>query len=121
MPPLIRALGLAPRAGRGELVAELRTLDLDPAARARLAGFTDWLVLGLVNVVNLLAPELVVLGDLLAALPEPVLAEVDARVRARSLVGRAIGVTRVVRSELARDAQLVGAAELAFAPILAAV
>lgn len=118
---LIRALGLAPGAGRGELVAELRTLDLDPAARARLAGFTDWLVLGLVNVVNLLAPELVVLGDLLAALPEPVLVEVDARVRARSLVGRAIGVTRVVRSELARDAQLVGAAELAFAPILAAV
>ena len=68
-----------------------------------------------------MAPELVVLGDLLAALPEPVLADVDARVRESSLVGRAVGGTRVVPSALARDAQLVGAAELAFAPILSAV
>lgn len=119
---LVRALGLAPGAGRGEVVAALRALDAHPAqARARLAEFTGWLVLGLGNVVNLLAPELVVLGDLLAALPEPVMADVDRQVRELSLVGRAVGGTRVVPSALARDVQLVGAAELAFAPILAAV
>lgn len=119
---LVRALGLGSGAGRGEVVAELRGLDARPdEARARLGEFTRWLVLGLVNVVNLMAPELVVLGDLLAALPEPVLADVDAQVRETSLVGRAVGGTRVVRSALARDVQLVGAAELAFAPILSAV
>jgi predicted NBD/HSP70 family sugar kinase len=117
-----RALGLGPRAGRGELVAQLRTLDADPAAaRLRLAEFTRWLGLGLVNLVNLLAPELVVLGDLLAALPGTVLTDLDAQVRERSLVGRAVGRTRVVRSVLGRDVQLVGAAELAFAPVLSAV
>jgi predicted NBD/HSP70 family sugar kinase len=103
------------------LLAELRERAEDPAAAlAKLADYTAWLGLGLVNVVNLLAPEVVVLGDLFAALPEPVLEVVAARVREHSMVSRAIGHTRVVRSELGRDAQLVGAAELAFNPILEA-
>jgi predicted NBD/HSP70 family sugar kinase len=116
---LCRALGRPPGTGWGELRAELRELDADPTAvRRRLAEYTGWLGLGLVNVVNLLAPQLVVLGDLFAALPEVVLDEVARRVRERSMVSRAIGHTRVVRSELGRDAHLVGAAELAFHPVL---
>jgi predicted NBD/HSP70 family sugar kinase len=119
---LRRALDLAPGAGRGELVAELRALAEDPAAaRTRLADLTAWLGLGLVNVVNLFAPELIVLGDLLAELPGCVLDDLDAHVGEHSLVGRAVGA-RVVRSALApRDVQILGAAELAFAPILSAV
>ena len=71
--------------------------------------------------VNLLAPELVVLGGLLAALPASVREAVAGDLQAHSLVSRAVGDTRLVSSALGRDAQLVGAAELAFEPVLAAV
>jgi predicted NBD/HSP70 family sugar kinase len=118
---LCRALDLPLHVSRGELFAELRELAEDPAtALDRLADYTAWLGLGLVNLVNLLAPQLVVLGDLFAALPEPVLEVVATRVREYSMVSRAINHTRVVRSTLGRDAHLVGAAELAFSPILEA-
>jgi predicted NBD/HSP70 family sugar kinase len=118
---LCRALNLPLNIGRGELYAELRELGADPAnALDRLADYTSWLGLGLVNVVNLLAPRLVVLGDLFAALPEPVLEVVGTRVRERSIVSRAIEYTEVARSTLSRDAHLVGAAEAAFSPILEA-
>lgn len=120
---LHRALGLDGGAPRGELIAELRALRARPAAEqsGRLGEFAGWLTLGLVNVVNLLAPELVVLGDLLSELPAPVLDDVARLVREQSLVSRAVGDTAVVASSLAREAQLVGAAELAFGPVLEAV
>lgn len=118
---LCRALGLPEHTGRGELVAELRELAADPpGALRRLDEFTGWLELGLINTVNLLAPRLVVLGDLLASVPPVVLDRVADRVRERSVVSRAVGHTQVVRSALGTDAQLVGAAELAFTPVLAA-
>ena len=116
---LRRALGLPAGTGRGELIAELQELGADPpVALARLAEYAGWLTIGLVNVVNMLAPELVVLGNLLTALPEPVLDAVAAQVRERSMVSRAVGHTQVVRSLLGGRAQLVGAAELAFGPVL---
>jgi len=116
---LRRALELPASTGRGELTAELRALAADPpVALARLAEYAGWLTIGLVNVVNMLAPELVVLGNLLTALPEPALDAVAAQVRERSMVSRAVGHTRVVRSLLGGEAQLVGAAELAFGPVL---
>jgi hypothetical protein len=43
---------------------------------------------------------------------------VATRVRERSVVSRAVGHTLVVRSALGRDAHLIGAAELAFSPVL---
>ncbi len=116
---LCRALGLPPEVARGVVIAELHALAADPAAALRRLGeFADWLTLGLVNVVNLLAPELVVLGDLLTDVPDVVLERVSHLVHERSLVSRAIGPTRIVSSTLGRQAQLVGAGELAFAPIL---
>jgi predicted NBD/HSP70 family sugar kinase len=116
---LCRALGIPVQAGRGQLIAELRELAADPAAaRDRLADFAGWLELGLINAVNVLAPQMVVLGDLLASVPPAVLDEVAERVRARSVVSRAVGHTRVVRSVLGLDAHLVGAAELAFDRVL---
>jgi predicted NBD/HSP70 family sugar kinase len=119
---LRRALGLPADGSRGEVIAELRGLAADPAgAMARLGGYCDWLALGLVSVVNVLAPELVVLGGLLAALPEPARQAVAAYLQSHSLVSRAVGGTRVVSSALGRDAQLMGAAELAFEPVLDAV
>jgi predicted NBD/HSP70 family sugar kinase len=117
---LCRALGLPEGTARGVVVAELRSLS----TRARLGlldEFTDWLGTGLVTVVNMLAPELVVLGDLFTALPRPVVDSVRAVVHERSLVSRATGGTRIETSSLGRDAKLVGAAELAFEPVLGAV
>lgn len=119
---LCRALALPVNASRGAVVAELRSLATDPDnVMHRLGEFTEWLAVGLVTVVNMLGPELVVLGDLFTALPEPVIAEVRTIVQRRSLVSRAVGGTRIVSSPLGRDAKLVGAAEAAFEPVLGTV
>lgn len=116
---LCRALGLPEDSPRGAVVAELRSLDADPdSILARLGDFPDWLALGLVNVVNMFAPEVVVLGDLLTALPEQVITAVTDVVHDRSLVSKAMGGTRIIASPLGRDAKLVGAAERAFEAVL---
>jgi predicted NBD/HSP70 family sugar kinase len=116
-PALCRALGLPEDTPRGVLVAELRGLErvdlLDEVA--------EWLVTGLVTVVNMLAPELVVLGDLFAVLPSSLVERMGREVSDRSLVSRAAGGTRIAVSPLGRDGKLVGAAELAFEPVLGAV
>ncbi|SDK44842.1 Sugar kinase of the NBD/HSP70 family, may contain an N-terminal HTH domain [Lentzea albidocapillata subsp. violacea] len=116
-PALCRALGLPDDAPRGAVVAALRALD-DPSVLDEFAG---WLALGLANIVNILGPELVVLGDLYTALPASVVDSVSSAVQVRSLVSRAVGGTQVVTSPLGRDAKLVGAAELAFEPVLDAI
>jgi predicted NBD/HSP70 family sugar kinase len=117
---LCRALGLPEDTPRGVVVAELRSLATAPLP-GPLDEFTEWLATGLVTVVNMMAPELVVLGDLFTALPPAVVGEVRAKVHERSLVSRAVGGTRIETSPFGRDAKLVGAAELAFEPILGAV
>lgn len=117
---LCRALGLPESAPRGVVVAELRSLATAPLP-GPLDEFAEWLAVGLVSVVNLMAPELVVLGDLFTALPPAIVAGVRAEVHQRSIVSRALGGTRIETSVLGRDAKLVGAAELAFEPVLGAV
>ena len=119
-PALCRALGLPEDAPRGVVVAELRSLQT-VAVPGPLDEFAEWLATGLVTVVNMMAPELVVLGDLFTALPPSVVDRVRGVVHERSLVSRAVGGTRIETSPLGRDAKLVGAAELAFEPVLAAV
>ncbi|PWK82433.1 putative NBD/HSP70 family sugar kinase [Lentzea atacamensis] len=116
-PALCRALGLPDDAPRGAVVAALRALD-DPSV---LGEFADWLALGLANIVNVLGPELVVLGDLYTALPASLVDSVGTVVQQRSLVSRAVGGTQIVTSPLGRDAKLIGAAELAFEPVLDAL
>jgi predicted NBD/HSP70 family sugar kinase len=121
-PALCRALDLPEGSPRGAVVAELRasTKRPDPMPEA-LGEFLNWLTLGLINIVNLLSPELVVLGDLFTALPAWIIADVGQEVRRRSLVSRAVGGTRIVASTLGADAKLIGAAEAAFEPVLDAV
>ncbi|WP_133908418.1 ROK family protein [Actinophytocola oryzae] len=118
-PALCRALGLREGSPRGAVVAELRALASSSAlVRERLGEFGEWLTVGLVNVVNVLGPELVVLGDLFTALPASLIADVGGEVRKRSLVSRAVGGIRIVVSTLGPDSTLLGAAELAFEPVL---
>ncbi|SUA79741.1 Making large colonies protein [Nocardia otitidiscaviarum] len=118
---LCRALGLPEHGPRGGIVAELRALERDSDPLARLGEYPDWLVLGLVNVVNVLGPELVVLGDLFTALPDAVVACVRDRVRERSIVSRALGGVRIEKSTLGADLKLLGAAEAAFEGVLGAL
>ncbi|WP_240157342.1 ROK family protein [Pseudonocardia broussonetiae] len=117
---LCRALGMPEDTPRGVVVAELRSLETAPVP-GPLDEFAEWLATGLVTVVNMMAPELVVLGDLFTALPPGVVGHVRTLVHERSLVSRAVGGTRIETSPLGRDAKLVGAAELAFEPVLGAV
>lgn len=117
---LSRALGMPQESPRGAIVAELRTLAAKPdRVLVQLGEFAEWLAVGLCNVVNLLCPQLVVLGDLFTALPSSLVEQVGQVVRERSLVSRALGGTRIVTSSLGSDAKLLGAAELAFEPVLA--
>ncbi|ANY08670.1 ROK family protein [Pseudonocardia sp. HH130630-07] len=121
-PALCRALGLPEDTARGVLIAELRSLAGVPGrAEELLGGFAGWMAAGLVTVVNVLAPELLVLGNLFGALPAPVVDRVRCEVERRSMVSRAAGGTRIAVSPLGRDGALVGAAELAFEPVLEAV
>lgn len=117
---LSRALGMPQESPRGAIVAELRTLATNPdRVLVQLGEFAEWLAIGLCNVVNLVCPQLVVLGDLFTALPSVLVEHVGQVVRERSLVSRALGGTRIVTSSLGSDAKLLGAAELAFEPVLA--
>ncbi|MFF5989075.1 ROK family transcriptional regulator [Prauserella flavalba] len=119
---LRRALALPQDSPRGAIVVELRELGQDAAASlARLGEFAEWLTLGLVNVVNLLGPELVVLGDLFTALPPALLDRVGEEVRTRSMVSRAVGGVRIEKSSLGADVKLLGAAEAAFEGVLDSV
>lgn len=118
---LRRALGLPDGSPRGAIVAEMRELQRDSDPAARLGDYVDWLVLGLVNVVNILGPELVVLGDLFTTLPMPVVALAQEQVRRRSMVSRALGGVRIEKSSLGVDLKLLGAAEAAFEDVLASV
>lgn len=116
---LCRALDLPEGSPRGAIVAALKELSAQPAlVRDHLGELVDWLALGLVNVVNMLGPELVVLGDLFTSLPPAVITDISRVVHSRSLVSRAIGGTRITPSVLGGDAKLIGAAELAFEPVL---
>ncbi|MQY26379.1 ROK family transcriptional regulator [Nocardia aurantia] len=118
---LRRALGLDPMAPRGAIVAEMRRLQRDSDPAGRLGEYVEWLILGLVNVVNILGPELVVLGDLFTTLPGPVLTLAEREVHRRSMISRAIGGIRIEKSSLGADLKLLGAAEAAFEGVLSAV
>ncbi|MEC3914732.1 ROK family protein [Nocardia sp. CDC160] len=114
---LCRALGMPEHGPRGAIVAELRELHGD--WETHLREYLDWLTLGLVNVVNILGPELVVLGDLFTALPDGAVTRVREDVRRRSMVSRAMGGVRIEKSSLGADLKLLGAAEAAFENVLA--
>jgi predicted NBD/HSP70 family sugar kinase len=117
---LIRALDLPDDSPRGVIAAELHQLASHPdELMERLGDFAQWLAIGLCNLVNLLCPRLVVLGDLFTALPTALIDHVADLVRKRSMVSRALGGVRIVTSSLRNDVKLLGAAELAFEQVLA--
>lgn len=112
---IIRAVGRDPRESDIEDVIN----DVAVGNRRAIAGVRrtgEWVGLGLASLVNLFNPRVVVLGGTLGALYptlEPTLVQAYART-----LGPNREQAQLIRSELASDAQLVGAAEVAFADVL---
>jgi predicted NBD/HSP70 family sugar kinase len=94
-----------------ERLAQVRT----PPAALRTVG--RYLGLGLASIVNLLNPEVIVLGGVLRAL-YPVVREVTDEALGRAALTAAREQVRVVVPQLGADAVLLGAAERAFRPLL---
>ena len=78
----------------------------------------DFLGIALGNAVNILNPELVVLGGFLGALFSVDGEYLESKVAEYSLPAAYAGM-RIARAQLGSDILMIGAAELAFAPILA--
>ena len=88
----------------------------DRAARAALRRVGDWLGIGVANLVNLFNPEVVVFGGVLR----------DVFPEVREQVEQALGLAltapreqvRLVLPALGADSVIIGAAEVAFGPLL---
>lgn len=115
---ILRRAGYPPEGGPSALDAVLAEAEAgSPSALDAFAETGRWLGIGLAGVINILNPELVLIGGRFAPsypfLRTALEAELDRRVlrASRRLV-------RVIPATLGVDAPLVGAAELAFEPLL---
>jgi predicted NBD/HSP70 family sugar kinase len=116
---LLLQAGHNPGGGRAEVDAVLREAAAGvPAALSALDNIGRWLGVGLSALVNVLNPELIVLGGLCGRIQPyvatPLQAELD-----RLALKASRELVRVVPASLGLDAPLIGAAELAFEPLLA--
>ena len=116
---LLRRAGRPPEGGHEAVDEVLAAAGAgDPIALAAFGETGRWLGIGLAGAINVLNPDLVLLGGRLASsypfVRSTLEAELDRRVlrASRRLV-------RVVPTSLGEDAPLLGAAELAFEPLLA--
>ena len=115
---LVRA-GLMPGGGRAAVDAVLREAAAGSAtAQAALDHVGTWLGLGLASLVNLLNPQLIVLGGRFGRMYPFVTRALHAELDRRTLPAARSLVT-VIPTSLGVDAPLLGAAELALEPLLA--
>ncbi|MCS5732818.1 ROK family transcriptional regulator [Herbiconiux daphne] len=91
---------------------------VDPALAELVNRQADFLSVTLRNAVNLFNPEVIVLGGFLGSLFEVAGDRIVDAVSTSAMRGPRDSV-RIVRASLGRDLLMVGAAELAFAPVLA--
>lgn len=113
---LLIALGLA-SADPDELEAALLA-STDPAVTALVHRQLEYLSTSLRNAVNVLNPQVIVLGGFLASIFSVDRAFLRERVAAQSLRVSYEGV-EITTAQLGSDLLMIGAAELAFAPLLA--
>jgi predicted NBD/HSP70 family sugar kinase len=115
---LLRLAGHPPDGGRSEVEAVLREARAGslPALGA-LDSVGRWLGVGLAGLVNVLNPQLIVLGGMFGRIHPYVTAAVRAELDLRALPA-ASQLVRIVPAMLGVDASLIGAAELAFEPLL---
>jgi predicted NBD/HSP70 family sugar kinase len=116
---LLRLAGHRPDGGRSEVDAVLREAEAgSPAALSALDQVGRWLGFGLAGLVNVFNPRLVVLGGLFGRIHPLVFDILEAELDRRALPAPR-KLVRVVPATLGIDAPLLGAAELAFEPLLA--
>jgi predicted NBD/HSP70 family sugar kinase len=116
---LLTRAGRPPDGGRGEVDAVLRdAASGSPTALRALDDVGRWLGVGLAGLVNVLNPELIVLGGLFSRIYPYVVASLHAELD-RLALEASREIVRVVPATLGEDAPLLGAAELAFEPLLA--
>jgi predicted NBD/HSP70 family sugar kinase len=114
---LLRA-GHRPVGGRGEVDQVLEEAAAGvPEALNAIDNVGRWLGVGLAILLNVFDPEVVVLGGLLGRLHPFVRSRVDAELD-RLALRASLSLVRIVPSVLGGDAPLLGAAELAFEPML---
>ena len=115
---LLALAGLSPDAGRSGIDLVLREAQAgNQVAVAALEHVGRWLAVGLAALVNILNPQLIVLGSMHGRIYPAIRHTVEAGLSARSLPApRAL--VRIVPATLGADAPLIGAAELALEPIL---
>jgi len=115
---LLRQAGYDQGGGRDQVDALLADAATgSPRALAALAEVGRWLGIGLAGLVNVLNPQMVVLGGLFHRIHPFVAPAIEAELDRLGLqASRAL--VRVVPSMLAEDAPLLGAAEMAFDALL---
>ena len=115
---LLSLAGLSPDAGRAGIDLVLREAQAgNQVAVAALEHVGRWLAVGLAALVNILNPQLIVLGSMHGRIYPAIRHTVEAGLSARALPApRAL--VRIVPATLGADAPLIGAAELALEPIL---
>ena len=116
---LLRRAGHPPGGGRKDVDAVLRDAEAGvPAAIDALEEVGRWLGIGLAGLVNILNPEVIVLGGLFGRI-QPYAGRALDGVLDRMALAAPRGLVRIVPAKLGVDAPLIGAAEYAFEPLLA--
>jgi predicted NBD/HSP70 family sugar kinase len=116
---LLSLAGLSPDAGRAGIDLVLCEAQAgNQVAVAALEHVGRWLAVGLAGLVNILNPQLIVLGSMHGRIYPAIRHTVEAGLSARALPAPR-AVVRIVPATLGADAPLIGAAELALEPILA--
>ncbi len=115
---LLALAGYPPDGGRAAVEALIAAAGAGgPRALAALEEVGRWLGVGIAGLVNLFDPDLVVVGGLFARFHPHIERSMEELLERRALPApRAL--VRVVPSLLGVDAPLIGAAELAFEPLL---
>ncbi|MDA0635080.1 ROK family transcriptional regulator [Nonomuraea sp. MCN248] len=107
------------RHGREAVRAVVDAADRgDIVAQKALKGVGDWLGLGVANLINIFNPEMIIFGGMLREIYLGSAARVRSQLTLHAMAPQRERV-RLRTSALADDATLVGAAELAFAHVLA--
>jgi predicted NBD/HSP70 family sugar kinase len=116
---LLALAGLPPDAGRAGVEAVLRDARAGvPAAVAAIDHVGHWLGVGVAGLVNILNPQLVVLGAMHARIYPAVRDAIEEQLDRRALRAPRSNV-RVIPAAIEVGAPAIGAAELAFEPLLA--
>ncbi len=115
---LLERAGLDPDGGRAAVEELLdRAAGGDPRAVDALGSEARWLAIGIAGLVNVFDPDTVVLGGLFARILPAVRAQLDVELSDRRYLAARRDVA-VVGAALGPQAVTVGAAELAFGPLL---